>query len=66
MYKPIEPEQSKEPDDQLESPETDAPPPTDDESRRLPLPGELHEPPPVTREKREQDNRDPQDDLMDS
>ena len=54
MYTSIEPGEPDEPAGQPPPPEPDSA----DESTRLPLPGELHEPPPVT--------RDPQDDMMDS
>jgi hypothetical protein len=65
MYKPREPERPREVD-QPQVPEPDAMQPSSDESTRLPLPGELHEPPPLTRERGERITRDPQDDLMDS
>lgn len=65
MHKPREPERPRE-DGQPQAPEPDAMQPSSDESTRLPLPGELHESPPLTHERRERTTRDPQDDLMDS
>jgi hypothetical protein len=66
MYEPREPGRPRDPDDQPHAPESDTTQPSSDESTRLPLPGELHESPPLTRDRRERATRDPQDDLMDS
>lgn len=66
MYKPTEPERPSDPTDSSRVQELDATRPSSSESTRLPLPGELRESPPLTRERRERADRDPQDDLMDS